>query len=453
MRVAKLLYKLLFSVFLALLPFWAGPSDGAMLFIGNERLRPLLFSQNGEARGLIVDIARAMANRAGLDIEIEVIDWAQAQRMLQKGEADGLLQINRTKDREAIYDFSVPLFRSDLTIFRRLDRIEIIDITSLRGQTVGVEVMGLPLLMLKDEPEISIRHIASWQEGFTLISSGEIDAVIVDRWIGEYELFLSGLDDIVPIHKPIHSDYTCIAVQKGNSALLDKIDDGLTKIKSDGTIDKIVAQWRGKKIMYVSEERMKTYYLIAIMAIVNVFLLILLAGYAWLLRKAKRETERLASTDGLTNLINRRSFYEQAENLLSEAQRSGLPISIVQIDVDSFKSVNDTWGHQFGDIVLMKIASCIANHCEKGCLCARIGGDEFTIFLRSDMDKAERIAERVRIAVGRLELMANGQEVKISISVGVASDEEGVSSLEELICRADQALYRAKRAGRDRVRS
>lgn len=453
MRIAKAFCGLLFSVFLTLSPSWAGPSDRNLLFLGNQRLPPLLFSKNGEARGLIVDIARAMADRAGLNIEVEVLEWPEAQAKVLHGEADGLLQVNRTEEREPMYDFSVPLFRSDFTIFRRLDRIDIIDVTSLRGHTVGVEAMGLPLSVLRDEPEISIRYIASWQEGFKLVRSGEIDAIVVDRWIGEYELFLSGFDDIVPIHKPIQNGYTYVAVQKGNRALLEKINDGLTEIKSDGTVDKIVAQWCGKKIVYLSEAKMKFYYVIATMAVINVFLLALLASYAWLLRKAKKETERLARTDGLTNLLNRRSFYDKSKVQLSEAQRSGTPVSIVQIDVDSFKGVNDTWGHQFGDTVLVEVSNCIARHTGKGDLCARIGGDEFTIFLRSDREKTELIAERIRLAVGELELRSNGQDVKVSISVGVASDEEGASSLEELVYRADQALYRAKRAGRDQVRS
>lgn len=446
------MFGLLLTVFFMLSTALLGSAEETLLFLGNEKLRPLLFSKNKEPRGLIVDITRALGEKVGLNIEVKLLDWAQAQEMVQQGKADALLQINRTEKREALYDFSVPLLKSDFTIFRRLDKVDIIDVASLRGRTVGIEMKGLPCSDFRDEPEISLRYIPDWQEGFKLIRSGEIDAIVVDRWIGEYELFLSGFEDIVPVHKPIQTSYTHIAVQKGNHILLDKINRGLTEIRSDGTMDKIIAQWYGKKIIYLSEEKMNFYYIIAALAIINVILLILTIAYARLLMKTKKEAEKLAYTDALTKLLNRRSFYANAERDLDAARRKGDPVSVIQIDVDSFKNVNDSWGHLFGDTVLVAIADTIKKSVLNTDICARMGGDEFTLFLpNSNGKEAAIVAEKIRCAVANLRIKASEQDVKVSISVGVATDEKGELNLEELTFQADEALYRAKKAGRNRI--
>lgn len=446
------LYTLFGAVFLILSNPFVGSPEECLIFVGNDDLRPLLFSQNGDPKGLVVDIVREMADRVGLNVDVKVLEWGKAQEMVLQGDADGLLQINKTDERESLYDFSVPLLRSDFTIFRRLDRVDIVGIGSLKGQKVGVESMGYPCSVLGDEPGISLRYISDWQEGFKLVSSGKIDAIVADRWIGEYELFLSGFNDIVPVHRSIQTDYTYIAVKKGSLSLLDTINRGLTEIKSDGSMDKIIAQWSGKKIVYLSREKMKFYYIISFLAVVNVILLVVTLGYSRLLMQSKKETERLANTDSLTKLLNRRSFYDRAERILLATDRKERPVSLIQIDIDSFKTVNDSWGHLFGDMVLVAVANCIEESVGDGGICARMGGDEFTVFLSdSDGEDAAGVAGRIRRSVALLKMEASGQDIKVSVSIGVTTDEKADSTLEELIYHADEALYRAKRLGRDRV--
>lgn len=449
--------RALLSLLVALLVALASPlavraGEGPYLFVGNERLRPLIYSQDGEPAGLVVQITRAMAEAAGLDIEIRVLDWARAQEMVQRGEADALLQINWTEERDGLYDFSVPLLDSNFTIFRRVECIDIHGRHSLQGKTVGVEAMGLPCTVLREDPDILLRPIASWREGFEEVRSGVIDAVVVDRWIGEYELYLAGFNDIVPVSSPVAVSCSSIAVRKGNRELLDRINEGLTTIQINGTRERILSEWSGKRIVYLPEEKMKAYYVIGGLALVNVILLVVAVVYARLLMKTKKEAEKLASTDGLTGLFNYRSFYAAAERELAIAGRHGRPLSVVQIDIDSFKEINDAWGHLFGDTVLVAVADAIRQSVRSTDICARMGGDEFTLLLpETAADEARIVAERVRCAVAALTMRASTDVVSLSVSIGVTTETGGGSDLEGLIREADDALYEAKRGGRNQV--
>ena len=103
--------------------------------------------------------------------------------MMQSGEADGLLHINQSPEREKLYDFSDPLLKSEFSMFVRIDNTTLRDIGDLRGKVVGVEPGGYPCTLLERYEDIVIEKINNWDDSFTALSSGEIDAIVVDRWI------------------------------------------------------------------------------------------------------------------------------------------------------------------------------------------------------------------------------------------------------------------------------
>lgn len=128
-------------------------------------------------------------------------------------------------------------------------------------------------------------------------------------------------------------------------------------------------------------------------------------------------------------------------------------VSLIMIDIDNFKDVNDTHGHQVGDRVLREVAGCLAGQIRNSDQIARYGGEEFVIFCpESGMDEAEILAERLRKAVAKLRFdVGEGEELRVTISVGIASYPETAAGERDLVFRADQALYAAKEGGRDRV--
>ncbi len=164
------------------------------------------------------------------------------------------------------------------------------------------------------------------------------------------------------------------------------------------------------------------------------------------------EAQRLAITDPLTQLFNRRYFFQIASLEFRRAIRHHAPLAVLMIDIDRFKRVNDTYGHQIGDVALQKVAAACRQSIREIDILARYGGEEFVVLLPdTDIRGATRVAHRLHEAVGAHPLHANGYEIPVTVSVGGAMLTEDMTELDALIGRADQALYQAKQAGRNRV--
>lgn len=164
-----------------------------------------------------------------------------------------------------------------------------------------------------------------------------------------------------------------------------------------------------------------------------------------------QEMTASAITDPLTGTLNRRGFEAEARRWLrAEAPGS---LSLIAVDFDHFKQINDRWGHQAGDQALRHFAALVSSHVRARDLVGRLGGDEFMILLpHSDLDLAQGVGERVRTAVENAPLALGGQAVaSLSLSMGIASARSG-ESYEDLARRADRALYEAKEAGRNTIR-
>lgn len=163
-----------------------------------------------------------------------------------------------------------------------------------------------------------------------------------------------------------------------------------------------------------------------------------------------RETEALAATDPLTGLPNRR-YFDEFCNLLARRRRAGDAVAVLMIDIDKFKVLNDTYGHPVGDEVLKSVAGAIVSTIRDHDVPARVGGEEFAVLLRNPgPDVALEVGERVREAVRGLDL-SEFRVPGVSVSVGVANALGPDEEMRKVVARADQALLRAKRAGRDRV--
>ena len=175
-----------------------------------------------------------------------------------------------------------------------------------------------------------------------------------------------------------------------------------------------------------------------------------------MLTAALEEVTRLSETDPLTGLLNRRAFTDLAEAALRQGHRQRNRAAILMCDLDRFKLLNDTLGHQAGDAVLVAVASALKTSVQERGEAARFGGEEFIILLsRTDEQDALAAAEDLRQVVRNLSLMdlvgRAAREWRQTISVGVALYPDQGQTLEQLVSRADQALYRAKNNGRDRV--
>jgi two-component system cell cycle response regulator len=176
--------------------------------------------------------------------------------------------------------------------------------------------------------------------------------------------------------------------------------------------------------------------------------------YADQLRHNVQLSLEMAITDQLTGLHNRRYMARHLDNLISSAKRTAKPLSFLIMDIDFFKSVNDSHGHDVGDEVLREFASRIASNIRGIDLACRYGGEEFVVVMPdTDVSFAYTIAERLRqqIEANPFTVSRSPGQLSITISIGIAKTDGADDTAEALLYRADQALYRAKRNGRNRV--
>lgn len=168
------------------------------------------------------------------------------------------------------------------------------------------------------------------------------------------------------------------------------------------------------------------------------------------LEQSNRELKLLASVDPLTNLYNRRYFTNTSEQILEIAKRNKAELSLIMLDIDHFKNINDTYGHQSGDEVISFIASVLIELTRKSDIACRFGGEEFIVlFPHTSLDGAYAIAEKIRMKIEKTAIQTQAKEsLLITVSIGV-STFSSESDMESLIHKADKAMYEAKERGRN----
>lgn len=196
--------------------------------------------------------------------------------------------------------------------------------------------------------------------------------------------------------------------------------------------------------------------IIVILAIITLFLVIAIIYFlVWKLAKqltiVYEHLKEMAITDELTEINNRRYLLEQFEAEFQRARRSKNPLSLIMLDIDHFKRINDTFGHLFGDCVLKTIVARIKANTREYDLLGRIGGEEFLIISPySTVEGTMKIAERIRNNVKGEKIVGMGKELTVTISAGVTMLKEQDVDVNALLMRVDEALYKAKQEGRDR---
>jgi diguanylate cyclase (GGDEF)-like protein len=169
------------------------------------------------------------------------------------------------------------------------------------------------------------------------------------------------------------------------------------------------------------------------------------------LEKAQEELRCLAMTDPLTGISNRRHFMDQIAEELERTKRYSLPFSLMMIDVDNLKEINDTYGHKAGDVVLRSFAKHCLTKLRSVDRFARFGGDEFiALLVQTGPVKAKEVAVRLLAGIEDLEIQVEGKSIRITVSIGLTTTVDTLS-VEELIKRTDEAMYQAKNGGRNQV--
>jgi len=267
----------------------------ALVLTGDADYAPLTYRENGEPRGLIVDIMRECALRMGRSPDIRLMGWNKALTLVTEGKADVIAPMSVNDFRKRNFDLSDPIYRSRFYIFIRSSSPGIKRLSDLRGFKVGVRAGGINRRVVESEPQITAYLMDSYLQGFRMLRDGRLDAVVTDVWIGTYILANNNIADIQHVGEPVVEIESAFAVRKGNSALLNEINTALRSLKDDGTIDRIYSQWQPKEVVFQTREQVlwSTYY----WAIALISALLIISGiWIAILRKEisqRRDTEKV----------------------------------------------------------------------------------------------------------------------------------------------------------------
>lgn len=402
-------------------------------------------NEEGKHEGIAADLIQTVAQRVGLKIELyPVKNWEESLAASKAGGCQIMSFLNQTPAREKWLIFTDPIFFDPNIIITREEHPYIGDLKGLAKKTVALPRGTMVEERIRREyPDLTPILTESEQEAVALVSDRQADMTIRSLIVAAYAIKKEGLFNLkIAGHVPDFTNRLRIGVIKNETVLRDILDKGVRTL---------TAQEReaiSNKHVSIQVQQGIDYQLI--WKIVGAGTVILLIALFWMrkLRALNRKLERLSTTDRLTGLFNRLKLDEALESEIARAPRSGQSFSVILIDIDHFKQVNDQHGHQTGDQVLVDVAELLRKGTRATDYVGRWGGEEFLIVCpHTDVAGACRLAENLRQALQdhRFPIV----ECKTA-SFGVASYLEN-DSVSEIVSRADAALYAAKEAGRNRV--
>lgn len=281
-----------------------------LLFLGDKDYPPITYVEQGAAKGVDVDLAKALAKPMGREIRVELMDWDLAQAKVLKGEADGLLSMSLSEERKTLYDFTDPAFTNEFGLFVRRGDMTIRGASDLPGKRVGVTPGGFPRRFLETHPGVTLVLIENYEDGFERLAAGAIDSVAADLWVAAYTIQAHRIRGVTVAGEPFATRQAGIAVKKGKLALVAEINRAIKILESDGTISQIHKRWQPQQMVFLSRERL----LAIVLLVVGTFLVLLVcAMVVWIVILRKQIRVRRKSEASLRESEERfRALVEQA---------------------------------------------------------------------------------------------------------------------------------------------
>ncbi len=416
---------------------------------------------DGMPAGLDIDITDRIFKTLNLPYSLKLDTWDKILRSLINGEIDAVVGILYTTSRSKVLDFSLPYCTDTIAIFvRKNSNIQSVndlqnkELAILKDDAITESFVQANGLLVK-----SIRF-ATFRLALEALNSGSHNFCLAPYSVGMQIIKSEGLRNLKVTGPAVNTVQYRFAVKKGRAILLEQLNRAIDQMRiSDGDLE-----LRNKWLKYTREEL--TFKVLAkyfAIFIVPMLILLLAAWIIFLKKEVRRQTEKivkyseelekLATTDSLTGIHNRRYFYGLGLKEFDKAKRNNLDLSILMMDIDNFKKINDTYGHDAGDAVLKSLATKCASIVRSFDLFARFGGEEFIMLLpNTSLGDCLLSAERIRSILSSEKVVINEKEgISFTVSVGISSISTADASLEEIIKRADQGLYLAKNKSKNTV--
>ena len=419
---------------------------------------PLEAFQQNQLVGMTADFLEIFTERLG--ISFSIVPTSSATDSLQKvrsGECDILPMVNETPNRRSYIDFTSSYLNYSIAIITREQEGFVGGLQDLASKKVGIPEGEFTWETVpKEYPTVTFVPFPAATECLLALAAGNIDAALLSLPVATYNIRHLGLNNLkVSGHSGLQ-DTIRIGVKKNNPQL-HSVMSKVTRAISPKDVDSVYQKW----VSLTFEHRFDYTLLWKVLGGGSLLLGMILLWNWQLVRLNKKiaraneelqikslELERISRTDTLTGLANRRHIESTLDVEIERTRRYRRNLSIILIDVDHFKIINDTHGHQVGDTVLVEFAGLLRSNIRASDMAGRWGGEEFLIIcLENDMAGAAIQAEHLRQKLMEISFPVAGSQ---TASFGVASLAEG-ESRDALVRRADDALYRAKSKGRNRV--
>ncbi len=440
----------------------------------DDNYPPFIFRDaSGQLRGILKDSWALWQARTGIAVNLQAMDWARAQQLMLAGQADVIDTIFETPARQPLYEFTAPYAQIDVPIFFHKSISGITNADSLKGFTVGVKDGDACIDVLHMHGIDSVKRYPAYSAVIAAAASGDVRVFCVDQPPGAYLLNQLGIEQDFRHSIPLYTGEFHRAVHKGDLALLKIVEDGFARISAQER-EQIERKWYGSAVQRSGLMRYAGYASYALLGLL--LLATLLALWNWLLRRqvalrtadiareqaalraSAQEINNLAFFDPLTQLPNRRMLLDRLAQSIASSTRSGHFCALLFIDLDDFKTLNDTLGHLQGDLLLQQVAQRLPSCVRDDDTVARLGGDEFVVLLE-DLSESELLAASQAQGVAEKILAALSQPYPLSSqshrstpSIGVTLFTGQSERIDDLLKRAELAMYQAKAAGRNTVR-
>jgi len=409
-------------------------------------------NEQGQHEGIGADLLQLVAKRVGIKIELYPVQhWEESLAASKSGHCQIMSFLNQTPAREKWLIFTEPVFYDQNVIITREEHPFIGDLAWARDKTVALPAQTMVGERMKNDfPYLRLIATKSEAESMNLVSNRQADMTVRSLIVAAYEIKKNGWFNLkIAGQIPSYTNQLRIGVLKDEPILRDMLNKGVLTITPQER-EAIVNQHVSIKI-----EQPFDYWLMAKIIAVSVAVLMLILWWNRKLRRLNQQLQQLnqklatlSITDKLTGLVNRLRLDEVLAQEIQRSSRFGHVFSVILVDLDHFKHVNDTHGHQVGDQVLITAARLLQQYCREIDVVGRWGGEEFLIICpETPCAGAAKLAESLRQHLAAHLFPVVQQQ---TASFGVACYHLGELA-DTLLARADVALYHAKTQGRNQV--
>lgn len=407
-------------------------------------------NEQGIHTGIIADLFSLLRQRTNLKLEpVNTETWSESVELVRRGKADMFSAITVTEERKLYLDFTTRnIYTYPAVLVTHFeDRTVYLDLEkdATRKTIAIVEDSGLGQYVQQSHPTLNFLYVTSTEAGFNAVLNGRADLFAINTITAKYYIEQDHQYDIKIATKLNYFYQLKIAIHKDNAPVILPIIDKALSTITDSEQNTIFEKWT------TVEKYAKTDW--KLIAEISGIFLIIITFLTWhnvrlkkVVKKKTRKLRNLVNIDPLTGAYNRRKLIKDFSQEVRRAGRHNREMALVYIDLNNFKTVNDTHGHKFGDSVLKLVSSEIIASLRAEERFYRIGGDEFCILIPEVSDREELLAAKKRLKSFLLNIKtSDGQSIYMSYSAGIAVYPDAGDTLDALMAAADRKMYQDKK--------